>query len=1117
MVSWAVCLALTAGAPLGAHAANSHSANYYPSYTPDTARITGAIDSTKTVAVGSKPALAVSANDVGALSSSQTIRNVTLLLKRSDAKQQQFESYLHALTNPSSPYFHHWLSPAQIGTMFGPAQADIDQVKQWLQGQGLKVTSVSPTGMMIHFSGTATAVGSAFHTSLHNYRANGATHFANASVQQIPAALAPVVVGAASLTNYFPKAQHTDVATVTKDKQTGQWKTVTKAAAAPQFTVPPGTVVQTTTYDVAPADFNTIYNVAPLWNQSTPIRGAGQTVAVLERTDVLPADVQTFRSAFLPANALGTVTYINPLQSATDTSCTDPGTNGDESEAALDTEWIGAAAPDANVIFASCNDVNSPTFGPFTAAENLLSGYNTPMPSVFSLSYGECEADGFVDGTANEAGDLWAQAAAEGVTVFVASDDAGSAGCNQDQQAAYEGLAVNGLASTPYNVAVGGTDFNDFTNYPQYWSSSNLALDQSAISYIPEMTWNDSCASSVLDGVLGYSNSVQACNDPSNAQYLNTIGGGGGYSTNWGLSLWQVGIYGASQYGTRMLPDVSLFAANGLYGHALVYCMSDTTEGGTACNYTDPDNVLYNSAGGTSFAAPAMAGVQALINQASGQANGNILPALYNIANKEYGTVGSPNTSTLSACNASNGASINSACVFNNVTVGNNAEPCYGGTDDCYTGTGGNTYGVLSAGGFDSLDPAWNTSSGYNVATGLGSINATNLVNALTKFYKPFQNGYSAPYQYIDSVLVHQGTPACFSPDELCSAAEGDGFSDIAVVDPVKGTFMQLAMKGSVVLSNVTQSIAPGYTIGAVGEFTVGTNYTLSGSQIGALAWTGPDNQLYVWLTQIQPGGAVAAYKALAAGPAYPAGWQLMGAANFDNGALAGSDTGYVSDEPFWWNPSTGQIGWWQLVIGGVDFRGQERLHANPTYSPIINVNKGYVPHLADVNGDGYADIVWTSTTDNTVYVWINNQQGGFVAHQIQNHPAGFTLFGAGDVAGNGVTSLFWTNPTTNQMQVWNMNGYQVTSVRTNSVTPGYTMSSIADYDGDGLADILWVGTAGDVYEWLSNGNGGFISQRVADASGNPLVIPAGAQVQPSRLQGGRVTSGVDTSLGISH
>jgi FG-GAP-like repeat len=163
---------------------------------------------------------------------------------------------------------------------------------------------------------------------------------------------------------------------------------------------------------------------------------------------------------------------------------------------------------------------------------------------------------------------------------------------------------------------------------------------------------------------------------------------------------------------------------------------------------------------------------------------------------------------------------------------------------------------------------------------------------------------------------------------------------------------------------------------------------------------------------------------------------------------------------------------------------------------------------VADVNGDGYADIVWTNPNNNSVYVWINNQAGDFVRRQIANHPAGFTLYGAGDIAGDGKTALIWTNPISNQMSWWIMNGFNVVDQQTRSVAPGYTMSSIADYDGDGLADILWVGTAADVYEWQSNGSD-FQSFRVTDSTGAPIVIPAGAKVQPIRLQGTAAAGGV--------
>jgi len=1088
-VSWLAGASLVAfyAIPLSAQTA-AHPAGYYPSISPDTARITDGVDITQLTTVkGSQAASSLAKYDSGALPANQPIRNVTLLLKRSDAKQKQFDGYIAQLSNPSSPYFHHWLTAKQIGTMFGPASSDITKVTQWLTSRGLKVNAVALSGMSISFSGTASTVGQAFHAPLHSYTVKGIKHFANTTAQQIPTALSSVVLGAASLGNFFPQPQHRDVGTVVKNAKTGKWKSVAKAS--PQFTVPGGTLDPDVTYDVAPADFNQIYNVNPLWNRSTPIRGAGQTVAVLERTDVLPADVQTFRSTFLPANATGQVAYTQPQGSL---ECDDPGTNGDEGEAALDTEWIGAAAPDANIVFAACDDSNSATFGAFTAAQNLLDA-DVP-PAIFSLSYGDCEAAGFIDGTAGQAGDLWSEAAAEGTTVFVSTGDAGSAGCDQNEPAAYQGIAVNGMASTPYNVAVGGTDFNDFNNYNPYWTANNLGLDKSAISYIPEQTWNDSCASSSLYPLLGYPDALTACNDPAIGQNLTTAGGSGGTSTNWTQQEWQEGIYGSADYGTRMMPDVSLFAANGLYGHALVYCMSDADEGGTPCDYTDPDNVLYNSAGGTSFAAPAMAGVQALINQVAGQSAGNVLPAFYSIGTKEYGTNGSPNTASLQACNSANGASIASTCVFNNVTVGNIDEPCYAGTNDCYTGTGVTSYGVLSAGGTSTLAPAWLASAGYSLATGLGSINAANLADAVAKFDKQHENGYVAPYDFVTNDMY----------------GDGDGFSDIALVDPNQGIFSALGMKGSVSLSNASQSISPGYTIGAVGNFFTDSVLLGTGRYIGDLAWTGPDNQLYIWLSDGV--GSFGNYLPHVVGSPYPAGWKLLGAGNFDG--TSATTTGNP-DELFWFNSSTGQVGWWKLHATVFYILGRASYHFGVTISPIVNVAAGYVPTVADVNGDGFADIVWTSITDNSVYVWINDQNGGFVKHRIADHAPGFTLFGAGDVNGDGLTDLIWTSPSTNQMSWWVMNGFNVTDQETRSVAPGYVMSSIADFDGDGLADILWVDTAGDAYEWQSNGSG-FQSFRVADASGKPLVIPAGAQVQANRLQGS-VTGGIDSSIGVSH
>lgn len=1075
-------LVLGGALPLGVQAAAppQKSPGYFPSFTQDTAHITAAISNSKLTTIkNSQLPSALSKYDTGALSPAAQIGSMTLLLKRSDEKEGQFKGYLHELTKPGSPYFHHWLTPQQIGTMFGPASADISKVKQWLASQGLVVKSVSPDGMLIRFSGSASAVESAFHTPLHNFKVDGRQHFGSLAPQQIPVALSPVVRGVASLNNFFPKAQHIDVGTVVRDKKTGKWRTVSKATSpvggkvSPQFTVPPGTVDPNTTYDMTPADFNQIYNVNPLWSKGT--RGAGQTVVLLERTNVNLDDVAAFRKAFLPANATGSVSIVHPSDSSGD-ACQDPGINGDEAEAALDVEWAGAAAPDANIVLASCADTGA-SFGPLLAA-NLYGqdgshGLPSQAPPILSLSYGACELEDSSD--AAYADILWSSLAAQGATVFVSSGDAGGAGCDQGSFfAASYGPSVNGLASSPSSVAVGGTDFNDRGKTSQYWTTTNMALDQSAISYIPEQTWNNSCASGTLYTLLGYPDGVTACNDSvgRGQDFLQIGGGGGGFSFLQAKPEWQIGVYGSTNELDRTIPDVSLFSANGIYGHALVYCMSDANEGGNVCDYSDPDNVFYDSAGGTSFAAPAMAGVQALINQAVGDRSGNILPALYSIAAKEYGTNGAPNTAMLTQCNSSNGADVGNACVFNDVTVGDIVQPCWTSSLGCYSGTDtlNNQFGIIEGSDINSqtLSPAWTTNAGYDMATGLGSVNVSNLVNAVVKYDQPLhREGYVAPADYLS----------------LNDVFTNDGYSDIALVDPVKGVFSSVAMKGNVVMYSIPQQIAKGYSIGAIGNLT--PTYDLLGLKVDDLAWTGPDNQLYLWESS-----ATGAYFANTAGPAYPAGWTLMGSAVADSSG---------AQQLFWFNAKTAQFGWWKTDLSLIT--------GLPTVSisPLTNVTPGYVPTLADVNGDGYADIVWTNPSNSLVYIWINDQNGSFVAHgSAVNRPTGFTLFGAGDIDGDGKTDLIWTNPATHQMAWWIMDGFAVKAQQTRSVTVGYTMASIADYDDDGLADILWVGTAGDAYEWQSNGSG-FQSFRVVDAFGNPLTIPAGTQVQANRLQGSAI------------
>lgn len=1045
---------------------------------------------------GTVPVRVAHSVDNGRMGQTEVIPSMTLLLKRTEAQQEQLNSYAASLSSPGSPSYHKWLTAKQLGEQFGPSDQDIATVKNWLQSQGLGIKSISADRMMIHFSGPVAAVERAFGTTMHRYVENGKTHFANATEQKLPTALTPVVAGVASLSDFFPKSQAVNAGAVKRNAK-GQWT----SAGGPSSNF--NSVYNGNTYyDVAPADFNTIYNVNPEWNQG--VRGAGQTVVVLEDSDVQNPDVAIFRSTFLPPDAQGVFSQVNPVSVGSAPVCTDPGRTGDEDEAALDAEWAGAAAPDANVVLASCADTGS-DFGAFLAAENLLSS-DTPPP-IISLSYGECESVAAPVGDALEASYLWNEAAFEGVSVFVSSGDSGSAGCDQDQGGgAVFGLEVNGLGSTPFNVSVGGTDFNDANDTSTYWLAGNGALGASALSYVPEMTWNDSCASPMLDKALGYSDPLTACNS---AGFTTVIGGSGGPSYLWEQPAWQEGIAGMPQTLTRALPDVSLFAANGLFGHALLFCMSDTTvnSGAQPCNYLNPTDVIFNSAGGTSFAAPAMAGVQALINQSDSTSHGNIAPMLYQLARKQYGINGSP----LSTC-GSNGS--DPSCVFHDVTVGNNDEPCPINSDDCYavanqsdTLYGYVTMGVESAGGSQSLVPAWATNTGYDYATGLGSLNVTNLVNAIAAqdtrsmtisrtwaLMGVNESGTASnpanvanpitPQQATDghSTILMLPPASCLNNPTTCTQGNAEpvmawmsGGTVVQVASPPfafnPGTFQfgQPFQAGDTVKS-VATDLFSGLLQGQAVQFSdnaITNTLTVDVYSWGNYEFTFP----------------------------YPAGWKLVGTGVVDS---------TNQSEAIFYNSTTNQLGFWSFSCSGTQRDGQlYDINCSRTIGNVINVASGYTPHLADLNGDGYLDIVWTGSK-NDIYYWINDGQGNFAKTYGGTYPVGWVLEGAGEIAGSGSTDLIWYNASTSQFGWWIMNGNSVVSRKTVSVAQGYTVASIEDFDGDGLADILWRNAQGSAYVWQGTGapGGGFISERVADGQGNPYTIPAGYIIQRSSLQG---------------
>ncbi|MGD0144962.1 MAG: protease pro-enzyme activation domain-containing protein, partial [Rhizomicrobium sp.] len=573
-------------------------------------QITGTVDdSSRITLVGNtRPETRVKANDRGAVPDSFAMEHMQLLLRRSPAQERALEQLIDQLHDRNSPNYHHWLSAAEFGQEFGIGAADIQAVTGWLTAHGFQVNAVYANRMTIDFSGTAAQVRAGFKTDIHYLNVKGVRHVANVADPQIPSALAPAVTGIVSLNDFRPNKLYRP-----RPKYTFKYN---------NFTYQP----------VVPADLATIYNLNPLFTSG--ITGKGETIVVIEDTNVYStADWTTFRSTFgLSGYTSGSFTTVHPNTATSHNNCGNPGVNGDDGEAILDAEWASAAAPNAAIELASCTDTYT-TFGGLIALQNIL---NSPSPPpIVSISYGECEA--YNGATGNAAFySAYQQAVAEGVSVFVAAGDENAASCDADQWVSFQGIAVSGMASTPYNVAVGGTDFGDSyakTN-STYWSNTNTATYGSALSYVPEIPWNDSCASTLVSKFLTGSTVAYGTNgfcDTLNGEELwEVVGGSGGPSgcaygatsdksaaavsgtcSGYTKPTWQK-VVGNPSDGARDIPDVSLFAADGLWGHYYVICYSDEWGGGTPCKGA-PE--YWSGAGGTSFASPIMAGIQALVDQ----------------------------------------------------------------------------------------------------------------------------------------------------------------------------------------------------------------------------------------------------------------------------------------------------------------------------------------------------------------------------------------------------------------------------------------------------------------------------------------------------------------------
>ena len=694
-------------------------------------RISGSINAGQSVRLtGGVPLQARPEFDQGPVDSSMRMTRITLLTKPSPAQQKALTQLLANQQNPRSASYHKWLTPEQYADRFGLSLNDTKKITDWLQSQGFTIVTTARGREWIAFNGTSAQVEKTFQTQLHTFQVKGETHFANTMPPVIPSALSGIVAAFRGFNNFRAKAQY--------------------HRAKPDYTITLGGSVK---HFLAPGDIATMYGLYALY--SLGIDGTGQRLAVIGQTDVYLDDMADFRSGFAltapncTASGSGLITSCNSnsnLQYVLIQGDVDPGfpdSIGDDlPEADIDLQWSGATARNAKIIY-----VNAPDPSGNGIYDSMYDAIDNDRAPVMTMSYTfPCElAEADVDLYTTDETEFQ-KANTEGITFMNSAGDTGAAECDFGNDTAVYGYAVAYPASSVEITGVGGT-LIPYTEYTSaYWNSTNGTDGGSAKQHISENAWNDSQEWSI------YCTNVPAdptctgnpgLNDWQTAQetYLSIVAGGGGvsncivsgpgpnYVCQSGIPQpsWQTGLDASAvdpggigelvpATATRYTPDVSLLAS--IYWPGYIVCTardeliggSDTT---STCTPGGAQGIVNNmtvygfSWGGTSISSPIFAGIVSMLNQ---YLNGNTNAGLGNINPMLYTLAATP-----------------SNLAFYPIASGNIGAWCTGGQPSnqpvalqCPS-TGPSADFI----GFDvsNSDPT----TGYNLATGLGSVNGYNL------------------------------------------------------------------------------------------------------------------------------------------------------------------------------------------------------------------------------------------------------------------------------------------------------------------------------------------------------------------------------------------------------
>ena len=652
-------------------------------------RINGPVDESSLIALpGNVVPNARPEFDKGGAAPSTELAFIRLVLARSPEQGAALEHFMSQQLDKSSPNYHHWLTPEQIGKLYGPADSDIAAIVAWLQAHGLKVESIASGRTDIAFSGTVAQVEEALHTSIHIFDDHSEQFLSNTSDPRVPSALAPVISGIAQLNTIHPRPYSVPGGPGHFDPATHRLVPVNAPYHGPSPDLTANSPGGFSLF-LVPADAATIYDTPNSLNANfasgvTSYNGSGVTIGIVGDALIQASTVVDYRTLFLNDTTPPSINNITPLAIA----------GIDTDEGYVDVEIAGGVAPGASVAFYTSTNLQA-------AIEQALTDNRV---DILSVSFGGCELALGTSGNQLLNG-YWQQAALQGIAVVVATGDTGSAGCEvaSTDTAAANGLQVNGFASTPYNVAVGGTDFSSLiTGFTTYVNATNSSLFGSAKGYVPESAWNNS---TTVDTIVDAN--IPALNPINNPNILAGGGGTSACSTNTTVAgagfgnctsgypkpNWQRGA-GVLPDGARDIPDVSMFAGTGMDGAAWVVCTDDSPSAGTAYNCTGAP-FFFAAFGGTSTSAPAFAGILALVQQKTGGRLGLATKVLYDLFNGSH-----------------------AGAIFHDVTVGNNSVPCTNGSKDCLRNSAGNYFLT-----------GYNVDAGFDLATGMGSVDTTQLIN----------------------------------------------------------------------------------------------------------------------------------------------------------------------------------------------------------------------------------------------------------------------------------------------------------------------------------------------------------------------------------------------------